>query len=70
MKTRRLINLDTASNRTLARIAADPTDPRHILAGVMADARKDRLAGEISSAMSLEHLADRMICRLPENLRW
>ncbi len=67
---RRPINLDCASDRTLARIRHDHTDPRHVIAGVMAEARRARTAGQIASALTLERIADHMISRLPAELRW
>lgn len=70
MKTRRLINLDTASDRTLRRIAADPTDPRQHYASATKCARTSRLAGRIDQALKYERIADTAYHTLPDNLRW
>lgn len=70
MKTRRLINLDDASDRTLARIAADPTDPRQHYASAARAARSSRKAGRIDQAMKYERIADAAYTKLPENIRW
>jgi hypothetical protein len=67
---RKPINLDAATDRSLRRIRRDHADPRHEIAGVMAEARKARVAGQIASAQSLERIAEHMIARLPAELRW
>ena len=70
MKTYRLINLDAASDRTLARIRNDAADPRQGYASSLLVARMSRLTGRIDQALKYEALAESAYKRLPEALRW
>lgn len=70
MKKHRPINLDDASDRTLARIAADPTDPRQHYASATKCARVCRKSGRIYRALTYEQMADAAYRNLPNKLRW
>lgn len=66
------INLEGLDDSELAQVAEHPAV--HLLvrrmAGVLIDARKNRIAGHIQTALGLERKFDYLYEQLPKQLRW